>query len=134
MFYCVISFLAFAVPILAAAGDGDWASAYAKATAALAKLTMANKITMVTGVGWEKGPCVGNIAAIAAINFPELCLQDGPLGYVIQNGNNGGSIANLKSIRYAQQVTAFPAGITTGSTWDTELMYARGFALGKYFH
>lgn len=33
-------------------------------------------------------------------------------------------------VRYAQQVTAFPAGITTGSTWDTGLMYARGYALG----
>jgi len=75
--------LALAIPVFAAAGDGDWASAYSKATAALAKLSTANKITMVTGVGWEKGPCVGNIAAIAAIGFPELCLQDGPLGYVI---------------------------------------------------
>lgn len=33
-------------------------------------------------------------------------------------------------MRYAQQVTAFPAGITTGSTWDTALMYAFGNALG----
>jgi len=33
-------------------------------------------------------------------------------------------------VRYAEQVTAFPAGITTGSTWDTGLMYARGNALG----
>lgn len=33
-------------------------------------------------------------------------------------------------MRYAEQVTAFPAGITTGSTWDTGLMYARGNALG----
>jgi beta-glucosidase len=61
-----------------------------------------------------KGPCVGNLAAISAIGFPQLCLQDGPLG-----------------IRYAQQVTAFPSGIQTGSTWDTNLMYARGLALGQ---
>jgi hypothetical protein len=33
-------------------------------------------------------------------------------------------------VRYAQQITAFPAGITTGSTWDTSLMYARGNAMG----
>lgn len=76
-----LSSLIFAIPALAAAGDGDWASAYAKAATALAKLSTANKVTMVTGVGWQKGPCVGNIAAIAAIGFPELCLQDGPLGY-----------------------------------------------------
>lgn len=34
-------------------------------------------------------------------------------------------------VRYALDVTAFPAGITTGSTWDTSLMYARGNALGN---
>ena len=36
------------------------------------------------------------------------------------------------SIRYAQGVTVFPAGITTGSTWDVSLMYARGNAMGMY--
>jgi beta-glucosidase len=76
----IISSLAFAIPVLAAAGDGDWAAAYAKAKAAVAKLSNANKVSLATGIGWEKGPCVGNIAAISAIGFPELCLQDGPLG------------------------------------------------------
>jgi len=42
---------------------------------------------------------------------------------------------NIGSVRYAPAVTAFPAGITTGSTWDTSLMYARGNALGMFqFH
>ncbi|KAF7936911.1 hypothetical protein EAE99_002260 [Botrytis elliptica] len=111
-FYSFI-LLALSTPIHAAAGDGDWNAAYTKAKTALAKLTNANKVTLVTGVGWEKGPCVGNTAAIPSIGWPAFCLQDGPLG-----------------VRYAQKVTAFPAGITTGSTWDTELMYARGNALG----
>jgi beta-glucosidase len=75
-----VSLLALATPIFAAAGDGDWASAYSKATTALAKLSNANKVALVTGVGWQKGTCVGNIAAISAISFPGLCLQDGPLG------------------------------------------------------
>jgi hypothetical protein len=78
----LLSPLAFATPILAAAGDGNWASAYSKAQIALAKLTNANKVALATGIGWKKGPCVGNIAAISSIGFPELCLQDGPLGYV----------------------------------------------------
>lgn len=30
-------------------------------------------------------------------------------------------------------MTAFPAGITTGATWDKALMYARGVAMGKEF-
>lgn len=40
-------------------------------------------------------------------------------------------LTGADSVRYAQQVTAFPAGITTGSTWDTALMFARGNALGR---
>lgn len=48
------------------------------------------------------------------VKFPSLCLQDGPLG-----------------IRYADNITAFPAGITTGATWNRELMRARGLALGE---
>jgi hypothetical protein len=40
--------------------------------------------------------------------------------------------AELCSVRYAGSVTAFPAGIMAGSTWDTQLMYDRGFALGEY--
>ncbi|TVY80912.1 putative beta-glucosidase L, partial [Lachnellula suecica] len=109
-----LSILALATPVFSVAGDGDWAAAYTKAKAALPKLSNADKVNMVTGSGWEKGPCVGNTKAISSINYPALCLQDGPLG-----------------VRYAQQVTAFPAGITTGSTWDTSLMYARGYAHGS---
>jgi len=71
-------------PILAAPGDGDWAPAYAKAATALAKLTNANKVALATGIGWEKGPCVGNTGAVPIIGFPSLCLQDSPLGYVFE--------------------------------------------------
>lgn len=80
----VIPLLACATPVLAAAGDGDWAGAYSKAATALAQLNNAQKVGLATGVGWMKGPCVGNVAAIDSIGFPELCLQDGPLGYVYQ--------------------------------------------------
>jgi beta-glucosidase len=66
--------------VLAAPGDGDWGPAYAKAATALAKLSTANKVAIVSGIGWEKGPCVGNTAAVSAIGYPSLCLQDSPLG------------------------------------------------------
>lgn len=68
--------------VIAAPGDGDWAAAYAKAATALAKLTNANKVALASGIGWEKGPCVGNTAAVPVIGYPSLCLQDSPLGYV----------------------------------------------------
>ncbi|KAI9685828.1 MAG: hypothetical protein M1822_004106 [Bathelium mastoideum] len=99
--------------VAAPSGSGAWASAYTKANAALAKLTNSEKVGIVTGIGWEKGPCVGNVAAVSSIGFPSLCLQDSPLG-----------------VRYATGVTAFPAGIQAGATWDISLMNQRGVALG----
>jgi len=58
--------------------------------------------------------CVGNTPAISSIGYPSLCLQDGPLG-----------------VRYAQGVTALPAGVMAASTWDEALIYGRGYALGE---
>lgn len=46
-----------------------------KAAASLAKLSQAEKIGLVTGVGWMNGKCVGNTHAAGSIGFPGLCLQ-----------------------------------------------------------
>jgi hypothetical protein len=54
---------------------GTWDDAYTKATAALAKLSASEKIGIVTGVGWQGGPCVGNTKAASSIGYPSLCLQ-----------------------------------------------------------
>ncbi|KAI1371403.1 glycoside hydrolase family 3 protein [Hypoxylon crocopeplum] len=87
----------------------DWEAAYQKANASLAKLSQNDKINIVTGVGWNKGPCVGNTAAASSIGYPQLCLQDGPLG-----------------VRYGTSVTAFVPGIQVAATWDRALMRERG--------
>ncbi|KAL1643092.1 hypothetical protein SLS58_005061 [Diplodia intermedia] len=92
----------------------DWPAAYVKANAALAQLNQTEKASIVTGVGWGNGPCVGNTYAVPKIGYPSLCLQDGPLG-----------------VRYAANVSALPAGVQAASTWDRELIYQRGLALGK---
>ncbi|KAK3679727.1 hypothetical protein LTR78_000103 [Recurvomyces mirabilis] len=90
-----------------------WAAAYTKAQSALSKLANSDKINIVTGQGWQKGPCVGTTTAVSKINYPQLCLQDSPLG-----------------VRYVQGVTAFPPGVQAAATWNTSLIYARGNALG----
>ncbi|KAI1499229.1 glycosyl hydrolase family 3 N terminal domain-containing protein [Biscogniauxia marginata] len=87
----------------------DWVAAYDKADTALEGLSLSDKINIVTGVGWNKGPCVGNTPAISSINYPQLCLQDGPLG-----------------VRYATNVNAFTPGIHAASTWDRALIRERG--------
>lgn len=91
----------------------DWTTAYSKAKASLAQLTLQQKVDIVTGVGWENGPCVGNTAAVSSIGYPELCLQDSPLG-----------------IRFGNSVTAFTPGIQAAATWDVDLIRQRGEYLG----
>lgn len=68
---------------------------------------------MVTGT---PGPCVGNIYPIPRLNFSGLCLQDGPL-----------------AIRVADYASVFEAGVTAASTWDRQILYERGYAMGEEF-
>lgn len=103
--------LAFTLP--AAAQSLDWTAAYSKADASLAKLSQQDKVNIVTGAGWLKGPCVGNTPAVSSIGYPEICLQDSPLG-----------------VRNATGVTAFTPGIQAAATWDVDLIRQRGEYLG----
>ncbi|KAL7629886.1 glycoside hydrolase 3 [Parahypoxylon ruwenzoriense] len=98
-----------AASTLSEAATLDWAAAYEKANTSLTRLSQNDKISIVTGVGWNKGPCVGNTAAASSISYPQLCLQDGPLG-----------------VRYGSSVNAFVPGIQVAATWDRALMRERG--------
>ncbi|KAK3500494.1 glycosyl hydrolase family 3 N terminal domain-containing protein [Neurospora crassa] len=90
---------------------GTWYESYQKAAKLVSKMTLAEKVNITTGVGWQMGLAVGTTAPAVLVGFPALQLQDGPLG-----------------IRNADNITAFPAGITVGATWNRQLMYARGKA------
>lgn len=92
---------------------GGWEDAVAKAQAFVAELTVEEKAQMVTGV---PGPCVGNILAIERLGFPGLCLQDGPL-----------------SIRVASYASVFSAGVSAAASWDKDILYERGYAMGEEF-
>ncbi|KAI9172586.1 Beta-glucosidase cel3A [Paramyrothecium foliicola] len=94
--------------------DSPWTAAIAKAKDSLGKLSLADKVGIVSGVGWHDGKCVGNTSPASVIGFPSLCLQDGPLG-----------------IRYANSVTAFTPGVQAASTWDRALIRQRGQFLGE---
>ena len=92
----------------------SWDAAYELARTASAKLTFTQKTALTTGTGLSLGPCSGNvISKIKSLGFKYLCLQDGPVG-----------------LRGVDLVTVFPAGVTTASTWDRELMYLRSRAMG----
>ncbi|KAF2789655.1 glycoside hydrolase family 3 protein [Melanomma pulvis-pyrius CBS 109.77] len=94
----------------------DWTESYRKASLLVSNMTLAEKTNVTAGTGIFMGRCVGNTGSATRVEFPSLCLQDGPLG-----------------IRNSDHNTAFPAGITVGATFDKNLMYARGVALGEEF-
>lgn len=94
--------------------DAAWAESYKKAAELVKQMTLVEKVNITTGTGWSMQMCVGNTGPVPRLKFPALCLQDGPLG-----------------IRFADNITAFPAGVTVGATWNKDLMYKRGRAHGK---
>ena len=91
----------------------SWKDSYEKATGMVAQMSLVEKVNITTGTGWATNLCVGNTGPAVHVGFPMLCLQDGPLG-----------------IRFADNATAWPAGITVGATWNKDLIYKRGKALG----
>ncbi|KAF2858272.1 glycoside hydrolase family 3 protein [Piedraia hortae CBS 480.64] len=95
-------------------GMGDWAASYAKARAFVSKLTLAEKVNLTTGTGWQSEKCVGTTGSIPRLGFNALCLQDSPLG-----------------LRFTDYNSAFPAGVTIASTWDRELIRQRGRGIGE---
>lgn len=93
--------------------DASWEASYKKAADLVKQMTLVEKVNITSGTGWQMGLCVGNTGPVQRLGFPSLCLQDGPLG-----------------IRFADNITAFPAGVTVGATWNKDLMYKRGRAHG----
>jgi len=91
----------------------EWRDAFWKAGELVKQMSLVEKVNITTGTGWMMGMCVGNTGPVERLGFPSLCLQDGPLG-----------------IRFADRITAFPAGLTVGATWNKDLMYDRGRAHG----
>ncbi|XP_014560429.1 glycoside hydrolase family 3 protein [Bipolaris victoriae FI3] len=90
-----------------------WAAAYARARAVVAQLTQEEQSNLTHGV---TGRCVGQTGAVPRLDIPELCFADAPAG-----------------IRGQEFVSAFPAGIHLGATFDKGLMLRYGQALGREF-
>ncbi|PSN67071.1 beta-glucosidase, partial [Corynespora cassiicola Philippines] len=97
------------------ASESAWDAALSRATALVAQLNITEKINMATG-GFEHGSCIGNIASVERLGFRGLCMQDGPSG-----------------VGRADLVSVFPAGLTVAATWDRDLIYQRGLAIGAEF-
>ncbi|EPS94914.1 hypothetical protein FOMPIDRAFT_281622 [Fomitopsis schrenkii] len=97
-----------------ATGGSAWQGAYARAQALVAQMTLEEKVWFITG---QDGRCAGNTGSVERLGIPTLCLQDGPAG-----------------VRPVQGSSQFPAGQAVAATWDRELIYARGRAMGQEFY
>lgn len=80
-------------------------------------MSIPEKVNLTTGTGWGSGPCVGNTGSVPRLGIPNLCLQDGPNG-----------------VRFTDFVTHFPSALAAGSTFNKELIYLRGKAIGREHH
>jgi len=95
-------------------GLGDWDESYKRAQAFVRQLTLLEKVNLTTGTGWSLDHCVGNVGTIPRLGFDALCMQDSPLG-----------------VRFADYVSAFPAGGTIAAAWDRGEWYLRGYQMGQ---
>lgn len=93
------------------------AEALEKARTFVSRLNLTEKIDMITGIqGVDAGGCIGNIKAIPRLNFSGICMQDGP-----------------QAMNRADLVSVFASGVLVGATWDVDLMFERGKAMGEEF-
>ncbi|KAG9091802.1 hypothetical protein FRC06_000379 [Ceratobasidium sp. 370] len=105
----------------------SWDNAFALAQKVVAQMTLDEKVGVVTGQGQFNSRCIGNTHAVDRLGIPAFCMNDGPAG-----------------IRAVKNVTGFPTGINTASTFvahlpicpptfSRRLMRARGQAIGEEF-
>ncbi|CAH0028106.1 unnamed protein product [Clonostachys rhizophaga] len=83
----------------------------------VSQLTVDEEIGIVSGGYRQPSPaCVGSIGAIPRLGFEGICFSDGPAGYA-----------------RSDLVSVFASGITVAASWDVDLMFNRGVALGEEF-
>ena len=77
-------------------------------------MTLEEKVNMTYG---HPGPCAGNSAAVPRLGIPSFCFADAPTG-----------------VRGQEFVSGFPAGCHVAATFDADLMYRYGEAVGREFY
>jgi beta-glucosidase len=94
----------------------SWDEAYEKARTLVQAMSLEQKVNITTGVGWMTGACVGNSGRTTNPDFPELCLQDAPLG-----------------MRFTDGISSGVAGVNAAASFDREAIRKRGEYMGAEF-
>ncbi|MCJ1292816.1 hypothetical protein MMC34_004369 [Xylographa carneopallida] len=106
-------------------GLGDWGASVAKAQALVAQMTLAEKVNLTTGVGWEGERCVGQtgMSTVIQLNGSEALTAHRfrpQTGYPISMST--GLASDFNSV--------FSAGVNVAATWDRGRAYTRGQGMG----
>jgi len=89
----------------------------------LGRMTLQEKVAMLSGADWMQS--VPN----QRLGIPSIKMADGPLGIRSWAGPSSETGAEVAEKQIT--TTAFPAGIATAATWDTELSQSEGQAIGQ---
>ena len=84
------------------------------------QLTLEEKIKLCSGKNFW------SMNGVERLGIPEICLTDGPHGLRKKNPDAKGS-----SLDNSVPSTCFPTAVTTACSWDPELLYEMGVALGE---
>ncbi|KAF2773989.1 beta-glucosidase-like protein [Teratosphaeria nubilosa] len=90
-----------------------WQSAYAQARSLVANMTLDERSNLTRGF---TGNCIGVSGSVERLGIQSLCISDAPSG-----------------IRGQEFVSAFPSQIHVGATFDRDLMYRYGEAIGHEY-
>ena len=88
----------------------------------ISQMSLEDKIAFCEGASfWET-------KAFETYGIPSMFVCDGPSGLRKQNLNGG---MDMLGINVSQAATCFPAAVTTAGSWDPDLLYAVGKAIGE---
>ena len=88
----------------------------------ISQMSLEDKIAFCEGASfWET-------KAFERYGIPSMFVCDGPSGLRKQNLNGG---MDMLGINVSQAATCFPAAVTTAGSWDPDLLYAVGKAIGE---
>ena len=86
----------------------------------LHQMTTAQKISFCTGGDFW------NTKAIPALSVPAIKMSDGPHGVRCQSDDT-----DMLGLNVSHPSTCFPTAVTAGATWDKDLLWKEGEAIGK---
>ena len=86
----------------------------------ISKMTLEDKISLCTGADFWR------TKAMEQYGIPTVMVSDGPHGLRCQTGE-----ADMIGINQSIPATCFPTAVTAGATWNRDLYYREGEAIGR---